>query len=56
MLGRAARFSRWVNMTSKATAFADLKRSNAMGRPDTEKLVFDDSWGNSEAATAARLE
>lgn len=31
MLGRAARFSRWVNMTSKTTAFADLKRSNAMG-------------------------
>jgi hypothetical protein len=43
MLGRAARFSRWVNMTSKTTAFADLKRSNAMGRPETDKLVFDDS-------------
>jgi hypothetical protein len=27
MLGRAARFSRWLNMTSKTTAFADLKRN-----------------------------
>jgi hypothetical protein len=43
MLGRAARFSRWLNMTSKATAFAALKRSNAMGRPETDKLVFADS-------------
>jgi len=43
MLGRAARFSRWVNMTSKALAFADLKRSNALGRPETDKLTFDDT-------------
>jgi Fic family protein len=43
MLGRAARFSRWVNMSSKASAFADLKRSNALGRPETDKLSFDDS-------------
>jgi fido (protein-threonine AMPylation protein) len=43
MLSKAARFSRWVNMTSKAAAFADLKRSNALGRPETDKLVFDDS-------------
>jgi Fic/DOC family protein len=43
MLGRAARFSRWLNMTSKASAFAALKRSNAMGRPETDKLVFADS-------------
>lgn len=43
MLERAARFSRWVNMTSKAAAFSDLKRSNALGRPETDKLVFDDS-------------
>jgi Fic/DOC family len=43
MLGRAARFSRWVNMSSKEIAFADLKRSNAMGRPETEKLSFDHS-------------
>jgi hypothetical protein len=43
MLGRAARFSRWVNMSSKASAFADLKRSNAQGRPASDKLSFDDS-------------
>jgi hypothetical protein len=47
MLGRAARFSRWLNLTSKATAFADLRRSNAMGRPETDKLVFDDSIASS---------
>ena len=41
MLGRAARFSRWVDMTSKASAFAKLKQSNALGRPETEKLTFD---------------
>jgi len=50
MLGRAARFSRWLNMTSKATAFAALKRSNAMGRPETDKLVFDDSIASSPRA------
>lgn len=43
MLARAARFSRWVNMSSKARAFADLKSSNALGRPETDKLSFDDS-------------
>ena len=43
MLGRAARFSRWVDTSSKASAFADLKRSNALGRPETDKLSFDDS-------------
>jgi hypothetical protein len=43
MLGRAARFSRWVNMSSKTSAFADLKRSNALGRPETDKLSFDDA-------------
>jgi hypothetical protein len=42
MLGRAARFSRWVNMSSKASTFDDLKRSNALGRPETDKLSFDD--------------
>jgi hypothetical protein len=52
MLGRAARFSRWLNMTSKATAFAALKRSNAMGRPETDKLVF----GGSIAPTPSALE
>jgi len=39
---RAARFSRWVNMTSKTLAFDDLKRSNALGRPESDKLTFDD--------------
>lgn len=43
MLARAARFSRWVNMSTKAGAFADLKRSNAQGRPESDKLSFDDS-------------
>ena len=43
MLARASRFSRWVNMTSKENAFADLKRSNALGRPETDKLKFDDA-------------
>jgi fido (protein-threonine AMPylation protein) len=43
MLARAARFSRWIDMTSKAGAFSDLKRSNALGRPETDKLKFDDT-------------
>lgn len=43
MLARAARFSRWVDMSTKASAFADLKRSNAQGRPESDKLLFDDS-------------
>ena len=43
MLARAARFSRWVNMSTKASAFADLKRSNAQGHPESDKLLFDDS-------------
>jgi hypothetical protein len=43
MLSRAARFSRWVDMSSKARAFADLNRSNSLGRPETNKLSFDDS-------------
>jgi len=43
MLARAARFSHWAHMSSKASAFADLKRSNAPGRPETDRLSFDDS-------------
>ena len=50
MLARAARFSRWVNMSSKASAFADLKRSNALGRPETDKLIFDDSQASTPPA------
>ena len=43
MLARAARFSRWVDMSSKSNAFAALKRSNALERPEAAKLSFDDS-------------
>jgi hypothetical protein len=50
MLARAARFSRWVGMTSKASAFADLKRSNALGRPETQRLTFDDPLASTPAA------
>jgi len=49
MLARAARFSRWMNMTSKANTFADLKRSNALGRPETQRLTFDDSLASTPA-------
>jgi hypothetical protein len=49
MLARAARFSRWVNMTSKESAFSDLKRSNALGRPETDKLTFDDYQATTSA-------
>jgi hypothetical protein len=30
-------------MTSKESVFADLKRSDALGRPETDKLTFYDS-------------
>lgn len=43
MLARAARFSRWLDMSSKDRAFAALVGSNAMARRDAGKLVFDDS-------------
>lgn len=43
MLARAARFSRWVDMSSKANAFAALKRSNALEHAEVAKLSFDDS-------------
>jgi hypothetical protein len=43
MLARAARFSRWVDMSSKASAFAALRQSNALERPEAAKLSFDDS-------------
>jgi hypothetical protein len=38
MLSRAARFSRWLNMSSKEFAFTALRQSNALGRPETDKL------------------
>jgi hypothetical protein len=43
MLSRAARFSRWLDMSSKEKCFAELTQSNAMERADAAKLKFDDS-------------
>jgi hypothetical protein len=43
MFAQAARFSRWIDLSSKSKAFADLRRSNALERPDAAKLSFDDS-------------
>jgi hypothetical protein len=43
MLARAARFSRWLDMSSTPNCFAALTRSNAMKRPDEAKLEFDDA-------------
>jgi hypothetical protein len=43
MLARAARFSRWLDMSSKVKAFETLKNSNALERPEAAKLSFDDS-------------
>ncbi|MGH8310595.1 MAG: Fic family protein, partial [Steroidobacteraceae bacterium] len=42
MLARAARFSRWVDMSSKTMAFAALKQSRALERPEAATLSFDD--------------
>jgi fido (protein-threonine AMPylation protein) len=44
MLARAARFSRWTDMSSKSNAFAALKQSNALERPDVAKLSFENSF------------
>ncbi len=43
MLARAARFSRWLDMTSMTNCFAALTQSNAMQRPEDARLTFDDS-------------
>jgi hypothetical protein len=43
MLARAARFSRWLDMSSTPICFAALNGSNAMKRPDEAQLVFDDA-------------
>ena len=43
MLTRAARFSRWLDMTSTDKCFAALTQSNAMKRPEEAQLTFDDS-------------
>jgi hypothetical protein len=41
MLARAARFSRWLDMSSKQNAFRDLEQSNALKSPQEGKLAFD---------------
>lgn len=43
MLTRAARFSRWLDLSSKERSFSALKESNAMEDPGKAKLKFDDS-------------
>jgi hypothetical protein len=40
MLARAAQFSRWIDFSSQAAAFAALKKSMALERPEAAKLVF----------------
>jgi Fic/DOC family len=47
MLTRAARFSRWLDMTSTDKCFAALTQSNAMKRPEEAQLTFGDSQVNS---------
>lgn len=42
MLSRAARFSRWLDMHSKESAFAALKKSYALEQPAAAKLTFDE--------------
>jgi hypothetical protein len=53
MLARAARFSRWVDMSSKSIAFAALKHSHALDRPNMAKLSFDDSQIGAEQASSS---
>lgn len=43
MLTRAARFSRWLDLSSKERAFAGLKRSHALEQSAAAKLMFDDN-------------
>jgi Fic/DOC family len=43
MFARAARFSRWIDMSSKSNAFAALRQSNALDRPNEAKLSFEES-------------
>jgi fido (protein-threonine AMPylation protein) len=40
MLARAAQFSRWIDFGSQAAAFAALKKSMALERPEPAKLVY----------------
>lgn len=43
MLERAARFSRWLDTSSKERCFEMLRASNAMLNPSEGRLTFDDS-------------
>lgn len=43
MLTRAARFSRWLDLSSKERAFAGLKQSGALEQPASAKLTFDET-------------
>jgi hypothetical protein len=45
MLTRAARFSRWLDLTSTASCFAALASSHAMAKPNEARLTFDDGQG-----------
>ena len=40
MLTRAARFSRWLDMTSRDKCFAALPQANAMKRPEEGPAYF----------------
>jgi Fic/DOC family len=42
MFTRAARFSRWLDMSSTANCFTALMRSHAMAKPNEGRLTFDD--------------
>jgi len=42
MFTRAARFSRWLDMSSTANCFAALTRAHAMAKPNEARLTFDD--------------
>lgn len=42
MLSRAARFSRWLDMHSKESAFAALRQSHALEQPAAAKLTFEE--------------
>jgi hypothetical protein len=40
MLARAAKFSRWIDFSSQSAAFAALKQSKALEKPEVARLVF----------------
>jgi hypothetical protein len=53
---RAARFSRWLDLSSKRTLFLRPQESNAMEDPGKAKLKFDDSHLTGRAAQKPRGE